>query len=57
MNLKQESIPVGCVPSTAVAVGGGGECLLTDTSLAVIAKHVVSITEYASSYQALSRCL
>ena len=24
MQLKQESIPVGCVPPTSVAVGGGG---------------------------------
>ena len=23
---KQESIPVGCVPSAALAVGGGGVC-------------------------------
>ena len=26
-NDKQESIPVGCVPSAAVAVSGGGVCL------------------------------
>ena len=26
VSFKQECIPVGCVPSAAVAVGGGGVC-------------------------------
>ena len=26
--LKQECIPVGCVPPASVAIFGGGECLL-----------------------------
>ena len=30
MQIKQESIPVGCVPSAAVAVGGGGVCEQND---------------------------
>ena len=27
MSIQQECIPVGCVPSTAVAISGGGGCL------------------------------